>query len=167
MENRHPYNAMKHEFSFRTATMNDISELKELFRNTVMTVNRRDYTAEEVADWASCCESDECWEELLATLHFIVATDADRRIVGFTSIRDDGYLHSMFVHKDFQRHGIATALLRRIEDYASEHGISEITSEVSITARKFFELQGYAVECEQRVQANKLIMTNYKMRKTL
>lgn len=167
MKNSYPDNVMKHEFTFRTATKNDISELEELFRNTVMTVNRRDYTAEEVADWASCCESDECWEELLATLHFIIATDADGRIVGFTSIRDDGYLHSMFVHKDCQRQGIATALLRRIEDYASEHGISEITSEVSITARKFFELQGYVVECEQRVQANKLIMTNYKMRKTL
>ena len=132
-----------------------------------MTVNRRDYTAEEVADWASCCESDERWEELLATLHFIVATDDEGRIVGFTSIRDDGYLHSMFVHKDCQRQGIAKALLQRIEAYALGHGISEITSEVSITARKFFELQGYVVECEQRVQANKLIMTNFKMKKTL
>ena len=40
---------MKIECKFRTATIKDIQELKKLFCNTVMTVNRRDYTAEEVA----------------------------------------------------------------------------------------------------------------------
>lgn len=39
---------------FRSVTTADIPELKELFRNTVLTVNARDYTTEEVADWASC-----------------------------------------------------------------------------------------------------------------
>lgn len=102
-----------------------------------MTVNRRDYTAEEVADWASCCESDGRWEQLLSTLYFIVATDVEGQMLGFTAIRGDGYLHSMFVHKDYQRQGIATALLQKIEAYASEHGIKEMTSEVSITARPF------------------------------
>lgn len=72
-------NAMKIECKFRTATMKDIQELKKLFCNTVMTVNRRDYTAEEVADWASCCESDGRWEQLLSTLYFIVATDVEGR----------------------------------------------------------------------------------------
>lgn len=127
-------NAMKIECKFRTATMKDIQELKKLFCNTVMTVNRRDYTAEEVADWASCCESDGCWEQLLSTLYFIVATDVEGQMLGFTALRGDGYLHSMFVHKDYQRQGIATALLQKIEAYASEHGIKEMTSEVSITA---------------------------------
>ena len=132
-------------FIFRFVTEADIPELKELFRNTVLTINRRDYTAEEVADWASCAEKPGRWEELLATLHFIAATDAEGRIVGFTSIRNDGYLHSMFIHKDHQGEGIATALLQRIEAYATEHGIREITSEVSITARPFFERRGYKV----------------------
>lgn len=111
---------MKIECKFRTATMKDIQELKKLFCNTVMTVNRRDYTAEEVADWASCCESDGCWEQLLSTLYFIVATDVEGQMLGFTALRGDGYLHSMFVHKDYQRQGIATALLQKIEAYASE-----------------------------------------------
>ena len=42
-----------------------------------------------------------------------------------------------------------------------------MTSEVSITARPFFEHHGYKVEREQRVQANRMIMTNFLMRKTL
>ncbi|WP_374043948.1 GNAT family N-acetyltransferase [uncultured Mediterranea sp.] len=155
------------DITFRPATVTDIPELKELFCSTVLTVNVRDYTAEEVADWASCGNRLGHWEKLMATLHFIAACDAEGRIVGFTSIRKDGYLHSMFVHKDHQGEGIATALLQRIEAYAMEHGICDITSEVSITARPFFERRGYVVEQEQRAQANRLKLTNYIMKKQL
>lgn len=153
--------------TFRPATTADIPELKELFRDTILTVNARDYTAEEVADWASCADRPGHWEELLASLHFIAACDTEGRIIGFTSIRNDGYLHSMFVHKDHQGEGIATALLQRIETYAMEHGICDITSEVSITARPFFERREYVVEQEQRAQANRLKLTNYIMKKQL
>ena len=45
----------------------------------------------------------------------------------------------MFVHKDFQGKGIATMLLEEIERYAITAGIMRITSEVSLTARPFFE----------------------------
>lgn len=38
----------------RQANLSDIPALKELYQNTVLTVNRKDYTAEEVKDWASC-----------------------------------------------------------------------------------------------------------------
>ena len=55
----------------------------------------------------------------------------------------------MFVHKDFQGKGIATILLNEIERYATATGIIRITSEVSLTARPFFEQRGYIVTEEQ------------------
>ncbi|ABR42036.1 putative acetyltransferase [Parabacteroides distasonis ATCC 8503] len=45
----------------------------------------------------------------------------------------------MFVHKDFQSKGIVTILLNDIERYAITAGITRVTSEVSLTARPFFE----------------------------
>jgi Acetyltransferase (GNAT) family. len=45
----------------------------------------------------------------------------------------------MFVHKDFQSKGIVTILLNDIERYAITAGITRVTSEVSLTARLFFE----------------------------
>lgn len=160
-------NAAGGGWSFRPAVTADISGLKELFRDTVLTVNVRHYTVEEVADWASCADFPGHWEHLLDTLYFVVAIDTGGRIVGFASIRNDGYLHSMFVHKNLQGKGIATGLLRRMETYATGHGICELTSEVSITARPFFERKGYEVVYEQRRRANRLQLTNYKMRKRI
>lgn len=127
-------------------------------------INRRDYSQAEVEDWASCGNNLSNIKERIETHYFVVAVNQQSQIVGFSSITPQGYLHSMFVHKDFQGEGIATMLLEEIERYAITAGITRITSEVSLTARPFFE-KGYAVEKEQKRKANQLSLTNFLMAK--
>ena len=50
----------------RRLAAQDIPEMRKLFRATVLTVNSKDYTKEEVEDWASCGDSVEHWKELFA-----------------------------------------------------------------------------------------------------
>ena len=122
---------MKTNFTIRTARQSDSVELRDLYKNTVLIINRRDYSQEEVEDWASCGNDLSKIEKMIETHYFIVAVDQQLQIVGFSSITSQGYLHSMFVHKDFQGKGIATILLKEIERYAIEQGMERITSEVS------------------------------------
>ena len=143
----------------------DAVELKNLFQNTVLAINRRDYSQAEVEDWASCGDDLSNIEDMIKTHYFIVAINQQLEIVGFSSITPQGYLHSMFVHKDFQGEGIATILLNEIEQYANITGIMRIMSEVSLTARPFFEKRGYIVEKEQKRKANLLSLTNFWMAK--
>lgn len=157
----------RYPFYIRTATPNDIIEIKDLFKNTVLTINRKDYSQMEVEDWASCGDNLPKLNKMLQTHYFIVAVNLQSQIVGFSSITPQGYLHSMFVHRDFQNQGIASLLLNDIEQYASKNKITKITSEVSLTARPFFEKRGYIVEIEQKRQANKLSLTNFQMMKCL
>lgn len=158
---------MNTNFTIRVAQKSDTTELMNLFQNTILTINRRDYSQAEVEDWASCGVNSLKWEGMIETHYFIVALNRQSQIVGFSSITPQGYLHSMFVHKDFQNRGVATLLLEEIERYAAEHQIVRITSEVSITARPFFEKRGYQVEVEQKRKANQLTMTNLVMVKGL
>lgn len=154
-------------FSIRPATIGDIAALKEVFRNTVLTVNRHHYSQAEVEDWASCGNESSKWKEVVENQYFLLAENSYLQIVGFSSITSQGYLHLIFVHKDFQSQGIATKLLKEIEQYAKDKGITKITSEVSLTARPFFEKRGYTVEKEQKRQANQLRLTNFIMVKQL
>lgn len=156
---------MKADFIIRAALQSDAVELKKLFQNTVLAINRRDYSQAEVEDWASCGDDLSNIEDMIKTHYFIVAVNQQSEIVGFSSITPQGYLHSMFVHKDFQGEGIATILLNEIEQYAITNGIIRITSEVSLTARPFFEKKGYIVEEEQKRKANQLSLTNFWMAK--
>jgi len=150
-------------YTIRTAGRFDAVELKDLFQSTVLTVNRRNYSQEEVEDWALCGNDISHIEDMINAHYFIVAVNQKSQIVGFASITPQGYLHNMFVHKDFQGMGVATALLNEIERYADIMGIKRITSEVSLTARSFFEKRGFVVEKEQRCKANKLFLTNFVM----
>ena len=47
------------------------------------------------------------------------------------------------------------------------HGIPEITSEVSLTARPFFKRHGYQVVKAQKARARQLWLTNFVMSKSL
>ncbi len=58
-------------------------------------------------------------------------------------------------------------LYNKVERYALKRKLIMLTSEVSITARPFFEKQGFTVEAERKRKANKLELTNYLMAKTL
>ena len=53
----------------RRLAAQDIPEMRKLFRATVLTVNSKDYTKEEVEDWASCGDSVEHWKELFLHEH--------------------------------------------------------------------------------------------------
>lgn len=158
---------LKPKYMIRPLQEADIPEMQDLFRSTVLHVNLKHYTQEEVEDWASCGESWAHWRELLSNNDYVGAFDNVDRMVGYSSMNQHGYLHSMFVHKDWQGKGIATQLLSEVERIARVFYVSEITSEVSLTAKPFFEKNGYEVVKNQKSKANKLELTNFVMRKTL
>ena len=93
---------MKTDFTIREAQQTDTIALKELFQNTVLAVNSKDYSQAEVEDWASCGDDLSNIEEMIKTHYFIVAVNQQSQIVGFSSITSQGYLHSMFVHRTFK-----------------------------------------------------------------
>ena len=154
-------------YKLRKLSEEDIPVLQTLFRETVLHVNARDYTCEEVEDWASCGESAEHMKDLLARNDYVAALNERDEIIGFSSMNAEGYLHSLFVHKDYQRVGVGGLLLSAVEKRAREYGVSEITSEVSLTARPFFEKRDYEVMRAQKRRANRLKLTNFVMCKRL
>ena len=153
------------EYRIRRLAENDIPQMRELFRSTVLYVNSRDYTGEECKDWASCGDSTEHWKDLLSENDYFAALDGVGNIIGLSSMNAGGHLHSLFVHKDWQGKGVGTQLLSEAERLAMEYGAGIITSEVSITARPFFEKHGYKVVKEQKAKANRMYLTNYVMEK--
>ena len=155
------------QLELRPLAERDIPEMQALFRDTVLHVNVRDYSLEEVEDWASCGDSVEHWCRLLSENAFVGAFDAQGRLAGFSSMNADGHLHSMFVQKDRQGRGVAGSLLSEVEKMAHGYGVRIIGLEASVTARPFFEAHGYSVVKEQKAKADRLYLTNYVMEKVL
>ena len=149
--------------NIRLATKKDIPAIKELFRSTILSVNLKDYPSEQVECWAARGEDASVWEERINEQYFILAEE-NNTILGFAALKLSGYLNSMFVHRDYQGKGVASLLLKKIEEYARMKDISEITADVSITAQPFFSKKGYVILEKQTVCIG-ISMTNYKMSK--
>lgn len=138
----------------------DCIEITELFYNTVHTVNAKDYTKEQLDVWATGQVDLKAWSQLLQEHFSIVAVDNDI-IVGFGDIDETGYLDHLFVHADYQRKGIATAICDQLEQAVQ----GDITTHASITAKPFFEKRGYMAVKQQQVERQGVFLTNYVMKK--
>lgn len=146
------------EVDIRKYRQSDCKELTELFYNTVHTVNAKDYTKEQLDVWATGQVDLEKWNLSLQKHYSIVAVE-NGIIVGFGDIDKTGYLDHLFVHADYQRKGIATAICDQLEQFIKKN----ITTHASITARPFFEKRGYNVKKEQQVERMGVFLTNYVM----
>ena len=140
----------------------DCAELAELFYDTVHTVNAKDYTQEQLDAWATGKVNLETWNESFQAHHTVVA-EMDGQIVGFGDMDETGYLDRLYVHKDYQRRGVATAICDVLEQNAKA---AEFTTHASITARPFFEKRGYTVAREQQVERRGVLLTNFVMKKS-
>lgn len=139
----------------------DFDEVAELFYNTVHTVNVKDYNQEQVDVWATGKLDSSRWNKSLLENYSIVAIE-EKKIVGFGDIDKENYLDRLYVHKDFQGRGIATAICRKLEEKAMG---CIITVHASITAKLFFEKRGYRVVKDQQVERSGVLLTNYVMEK--
>lgn len=140
----------------------DLGQITALFYDTVHAVNAADYAPEQLDAWADGAPDLDRWNGSLLAHHSLVAVEDGGLIVGFGDIDATGYLDRLYVHKDRQGLGIATALCDRLERAVDA---PVITTHASITARPFFEGRGYRVLREQRVERHGVRMTNYVMEK--
>lgn len=139
-----------------------------LFRDTVLTVNVGDYTDGQVRAWAGRADSLLARDAEFREIHTVVAVAAaDGEIVGFGTVDDAGYLDLLYVHRGWQRRGVASSLCDDFEAYARGRGASSITVHASITACPFFERRGYKVERRRTVTVDGVAMDNFAMAKPL
>lgn len=139
----------------------DCEEIAELFYQTVHAVNAKDYTDEQLNAWASGRVNLAEWDKSFSE-HITVVAVENNIIVGFGDIDKSGYLDRLYVHKDFQSQGIATALCDKLERNISAE---KIFTHASVTAKGFFEHRGYKVVREQQVIRNGIYLTNFSMEK--
>ena len=139
----------------------DCEETAELFYDTVHCVNVGDYTKEQLDAWATGEVDFQAWDESFRTHRTIVATE-NGVIVGFGDMDGSGYLDRLYVHKDYQGQGIASAICDELERFAAG---KTFTTHASITAKLFFQHRGYHVVRKQEVIRRGVALTNFVMEK--
>lgn len=148
----------------REYTQNDCIAIAKLFYTTVHSVCAGDYTKAQLNAWADGSTDLTAWNKSLSAHYTLVALEGER-VIGFGDIDPaSGYLDRLYVHKSYQRSGVATAICERLESKAET---KRITTHASITAKPFFESRGYIAVKRQEVLRKGVRLTNFVMEKKL
>lgn len=152
--------------TIRPYVATDASTLVSLFRASVREIASRDYTASQIRAWApDHIDGGRLGQECASRPTWIA--EVEGRIAGFSDLEPDGHVDMLYVHPDFQRRGVARALLMHIEKAARAAGLRRLYTEASITARPVFEAMGFRTIAPQTVTVGGVPMMNYRMERCL
>ncbi|KPD24311.1 acetyltransferase [Idiomarina zobellii] len=135
-----------------------------MFYHTIRNVNSRDYTQAQVEAWASDDASPEAWQRKMNAISPFVA-EIDGEVVGYTDLQEDGLIDHFFCHHEHQGNGIGRHLMEHVLRVGELQGITRFYSEVSITARPFYEKFGFKVVKEQTIEIRGQKLRNFVMEK--
>jgi putative acetyltransferase len=140
----------------------DAPALLALFRDTIRRVNSRDYSSAQIAAWASDDIDTVRWFGRF-TGRFVPVAEENGRSVGFAELEPNGHIDRVYVSADHQRRGIGRLLLTALVAEARRVSLARLFTEASITARPFFEAQGFGVLAPQVVTCRGVEFVNFRM----
>lgn len=142
----------------------DLDAAIAVFQCAVRGIASKDYDQQQILAWSQV--DRQRWQQRLNDSKVWLA-EIDRRIVGIISLETCSHLDLLFTDVKYQRHGVATALYRTVEQWARENGVTTMETEASITAKPFFIYHGFNTIAQQQVQVRGQEFINYKMEKAL
>lgn len=158
---------MATEIFIRNYRSEDTQALANIYYNTIHRINIKHYTQEQVDVWAPESSLDgESWAKKFLRTDPIIAV-VGNKVVGFAELEPNGHIDCFYCHHEWIGRGIGSALMNEIFKRAKNFNIDRLFSEVSITAKPFFEKLGFVVLSEQLMVRKGIELTNYKMERKL
>jgi putative acetyltransferase len=151
--------------TIRPYAATDAAGLTSLFCASVRHIASRDYTASQIRAWAPDTDERQFGKKCVSKSTWVA--EMEGRLAGFSDLEPDGHIDMLYVHPDFQRRGVAHALLEHVENVARKAGLRRLYTEASITARPVFEVMGFRIVAPQIVTVRGESMMNYQMDKPL
>jgi len=140
--------------------------LWEIFYNTIHRVNIRDYSQAQVLAWAPPDLDKKIWKNKIEEINPFVAINA-KCIIGYADLQENGLIDHFFCDYRWQRKGVGSLLMRKIQEEAIKQNMKALFSEVSVTARPFYESHGFSVTKKQTLEVGGEKLSNFRMEKQL
>lgn len=148
------------------ASADDLLDVLRVFENCIDISCADDYTANERRVWKLSSHNHPKWLKRIDEQSFWLAKSADQ-LLGFASLEGTDYIDCMYVAPTAQGKGIAKMLLTKMETVAKGMRSQMIYSDVSYTARPFFERQQFVVDHPNRNEKDGEVLVNFRVHKPL
>ena len=139
----------KHNMTkIREFKVGDEDGLWRVFYSSIHQVCTNNYNEEQLQAWAPANLDQTIWVTKMRSIKPYIALNGDK-IIGYADLQEDGKIDHFFVHGDHQGQGVGRCLMNKVIDVGASK--KRLYSEVSHTAKLFYEKNGFSGIKEQTV----------------
>ena len=141
--------------------------LWQVFHDAVHQLAANHYSQEQLDAWAPQRPDCTQWRQRIQALQPFVAVCDNDQAMAYADLQANGYIDHFFVAPQHARQGVGRRLLAHIEQTARQHGLHELSADVSLNAQAFFAHFGFELQRRQPPVIRGIALKNARMRKTL
>ena len=154
------------QFALRPYLPDDVSVLREIFRDSIEGLTEDDYTVAQQEAWASAADDEAAFGKKLGGQLTLVAT-MQGSPVGFASLAGRDTIDMLYVHPAAAGLGVGAMLADALEKLAGARGAEKLAVDASDSARGFFEKRGYVAQQRNTVSVGDEWLANTTLSKPL
>jgi putative acetyltransferase len=144
----------------------DAPRLAALFRASVELLADDFYDEDQLAAWIASVGDEAAFAKRLGESLTLVAL-VEGEIAGFASLKDNTQIDMLYVHPEFARRGVGSALVNALERLGAARSAQKLGVDASDAARDFFAAHGYISQSRNTVVLGGEWLGNTTMTKEL
>jgi GNAT superfamily N-acetyltransferase len=131
----------------------DWAQVVEVYGDAVLTLAAPHYLPEQIHAWATHPLNNQSFEQALARGHGLVGCPPERpeSVEAFALLDPSDRLSLLYCRGRSSRQGLASLLVRRMEEQARAEGHSRLRTEASRLSRPLLERLGWSVDAEEAI----------------
>ncbi len=159
---------MPESTTIRRARPSDADQLPGLFNDALHLIASRFYTPEQIEAWARRAPRfRQVFETEFEARSAWVAVDETGKLLAYIDLMEDGHIDFFYARPEVTRTQTTHDLFDELLCEAHRKGITELTTEASEAAKRFFAKYGFEVTHKQDVWLEDVCLHNYRMTKSL
>ncbi len=147
-------------------TKKDQLELKQVYFDSISSIDENIYSKEHKFAWASqAWENSEFKKSLLKGIGSKLI--CNNKIIGFAIRYPENRLSLLYVRGNFKRMGYGTLILNSIERDALKSGLNKLNTEASLISYELLLKRNWKIDRKEKVNIKGLVFERYRMFKIL
>lgn len=152
----------------RAYAKGDAQSVSRVFQRSVAMLGPKDYSAAQVAAWASRTPDPERFHVRLSDGRTVfVAVDESDAVLGFIDLEANGHIDLLYCTPEVAGAGVAAALYDTVESLGHARGMAPLYSEASEAALRFFLKRGFVKLRRRELMISDVAVHNDEVEKAL
>ena len=152
--------------NLRQITIKDQLELKKVYFDSIQSLDEKIYSQEQKRAWSSQAWNNSNFEKSITQgKGWLLSKEGI--IIAFATRYPKDRIALFYCKGNFQRQGLGSKLLHKLEDEARKDGLESLSTEASLISYKLFLKNEWEIIRKEKVTINNIFFERYKMTKII